>query len=76
MLKALLERTDWDNAESVFTFFSDVLTRLSLDYRQQTPPAVMLSDQLKRIDSLVDLYDFLFSFDYLKPKYRLQWGGR
>ena len=35
-----------------------------------------MQDQLKKEASVEDLYDYLFSFGYLKPKYQLQWGGR
>ncbi len=75
-LKTLLGKTDWNSRESGLSFLNQVLEHLSRDYRQTNRPAVNVRDQLKKEGTTSALYDFLFSFGYLKPRYRLLWNER
>jgi predicted ATPase len=54
----------------------DNRVRAGLSPRAVKRPKMSIEDQLRKEGSLSALYDFLFSFDYLKPKYHLLWGGR
>lgn len=76
MLKSLLEKTEWNSSADTFAFIEDLLLRLSNDYRHDKRPKVRVEEQLKKEVSVAELYDYLFSFEYLKPRYNLQWDGR
>ena len=76
MLKSLLEKKEWNSSTATFAFIDDLLLRLSGDYRYDKPPKVRIEDQLKKEVSVAEVYDYLFSFEYLKPRYNLQWGSR
>ncbi|MGD0460738.1 MAG: hypothetical protein ABSC21_23710, partial [Terriglobia bacterium] len=76
VLKKLLGKADWDSTTGTMAFVDEILHHLTHDHRQPALPDTKIGDQVKNIDSLVDLYDFLFSFEYLKPKYNLRWAGR
>jgi len=44
--------------------------------RQDPPATVQVSDQLRKDIDLPDIYEFIYSLDYLKPHYTLQWAGK
>ncbi len=75
-LKTIVERTDFNDWTSIATFLNQALDHLAWDFRHKPPTAVPLAEQLKREGTVADFYNFLFAFDYLRPKYNLQWGGR
>jgi ABC-type lipoprotein export system ATPase subunit len=76
VLKALLERADWSSRDGALAFLDHMIDHLCRDHRHPTAPPVVIGEQLKREGSVAALYDFLYSFAYLMPRYRLLWSGR
>jgi hypothetical protein len=77
VLKALLEKADWSSAEGAIAFLDQMIDHLSCDQRQPSKkPTVLVGDQLKKEGNVAALYDCLYSFAYLVPRYRLLWSGR
>ena len=71
-LKRLIDSTNWDSSLSVLRFTRKILKKLGECEGQR----LEIKDQLKLGESLQDLYDFIFSFEYLSPIYRLTWAGK
>jgi energy-coupling factor transporter ATP-binding protein EcfA2 len=70
-LKRLMDETDWNSTLSVTRFVGKVVNLL-----KGTGADRSVSDQLVQGESPEALYDFLFSFDYVQPIYRLAWDGK
>lgn len=71
-LKRLLDATNWNSAKSVLRFTRALIDKLkSIDGR-----VLEISEQLRQGESTQDLYDYVFSFGYLSPIYRLTWEGK
>lgn len=70
-LKRLLDVTNWNSAKSVLRFTRDLLAKLKANGR-----ALDISEQLRQGESIQALYDYIFSFGYLSPIYRLTWEGK
>jgi ABC-type lipoprotein export system ATPase subunit len=76
MLKALLQKADWSSSEGALAFLDQMLDHLCRDHRSASAPPVVIGEQLKKEGSVAALYDFLYSFGYLTPRYRLLWSER
>jgi hypothetical protein len=75
-LKNLVERHDFSTADAALAFADELLACMTEDRRdgRNTPTAV--TKQLKKQQSVEDLYDFIFSFGYLTPEYNLNLGQK
>ena len=69
LLSSLMECIDWNRFESVYEFFDGILEKLSIYDGEYIQKGNQLSDTK-------EFYDFLFSMDYLSPKYELRLGGK
>ena len=67
---------DFNNADDAIGFVENVLSYLQKDMRGALKPAMEMSAQLRRNATLKNLYDFLWSFEYLKPEYSLKLDGK
>jgi len=76
VLKTLMEGVDWDLPDDVFGFAELILDRLKHDYRDDIPKVANVLDQLNRSIGVQAVYDYLFGFDFLYPKYQLEWNGQ
>lgn len=76
MLRKLIEDADLSSAKGVLSFIEELLEYLEVDKRPNGGDAVPLEDQLKDGKSRIDIYNFLFSLDYLRPTYSLRWSGK
>jgi hypothetical protein len=66
---------DWQSDEEVFSVLDRIVEALHADQREDvTPPRAPRNvfNQMKSQKSVQDLYDFLFCFEYLEPKYDLK----
>ena len=72
----LLEITDLNNFKSSIEFTKSVIQKLRKDDRGDSGELKSVENQLRTGKSVIDLYNFLSSFDYLKPKYALRVGGK
>lgn len=67
--------SDWQNDEEVFAALDSIVDALHVDQREDVTPLHAprnVFSQMKSQRSVQDLYDFLFSFEYLEPKYDLK----
>jgi hypothetical protein len=77
ILKDVLDKADWSSSDGALAFLDQMIDHLSRDLRNPTSPVpVVLSEQLKKEGSVAALYNFLYSFEYLAPRYRLLWSER
>ncbi len=72
----IVSRASFDAVEGTLEFIEEVLAHLTQDRRSQQRSDVALHDQLNRGKDVVSLYDYLFSLDFLEPRYVLRWQGR
>lgn len=75
--RALLARVDWSNWESVQAFLREVTRCLHQDMRQgRDSSPVLLKAQISKGRTAADLYRWIYSLGYLKPRYLLRWDGK
>lgn len=81
LLKRLVEDvTDWQNEEMVLSFLESVTSHVDTDKRTTLADgedkARGVFKQMKQGKDPVDLYDYVFGFDYLETKYDLKVDGK
>lgn len=75
-LTDLTEKAHFDNAANFAAFAEEIIDTLKLDRRGKEPIQLEISSQLKAGKQLNELYDYIFSFDYLQPIYNLKLGDK
>ena len=75
-IKGLLERFSFNSEEGVLQFLSAVVDYLKYDKRDGGSHPVRVSDQLRKGQTVISLYDYIFSLGYLKPRYILKFGDK
>jgi len=70
LLKQLVEKYDYSNEDKTIDFINEV-NRL-LHFINETGDEIKVKDQLRKDRELIDLYDFLFSLNYLEPRFLLK----
>lgn len=71
--------TDWEDERQVFETIGAIVEALHTDRREDISPANAARDvfkQMKGQKQVEELYDYLFSFDYLTTKYDLKVDGK
>ena len=71
-LKRLTDSTDWNSGRSTIRFARQVVARLKNDGGNKRD----VHEQLMQGRTVQALYDFIFSFGYLSPIYKLTWDGK
>ena len=71
------EVDDWENDAEVFYALNAIVDALHFDKRSELSPSEdkardVFSQMRNQEEPVVELYDYLFGFDYLKPKYDLK----
>ncbi|TGL59507.1 TrlF family AAA-like ATPase [Leptospira sarikeiensis] len=76
-LKQLLERYNLENREGLINFLKDLLDHLHFDQREGFKNEKRdVERQLKKGNSVLDLYSYLFNLDYLEPEFKLKLGEK
>jgi ABC-type lipoprotein export system ATPase subunit len=75
-LRDMTAAADFETVEGLRAFLAAIEVALASDLRDQARPAVTLARQMKREKSPKEFYDFLYSLDYLEPRYELRLGAR
>lgn len=75
MLEEILQRQDFDTESGIESFLQEIDDALCRDRRSGGKP-VKVADQLRKGKSVLELYDTIFSLDYLKPRYSLRMGDK
>jgi energy-coupling factor transporter ATP-binding protein EcfA2 len=76
LLRQLQGSADFSDADGSLEFAENIVNHLKQDHRESTKKRMNVSDQLKQSVEVTTVYDFLFGFEYLQPKYQLQWAGQ
>lgn len=76
-LSQLIENHDLKTSDGIIEFLDDIILHLQKDQREgQNQEKRDVESQLKKGYSVLDLYSYLFSLDYLVPEYRLKLAGK
>jgi len=68
----LLKQTDFNDYDDLKSFI-DKIFQLLTEHKTET---LEIKNQLRQGQSVESLYNFIFSLDYLRPKYSLTWDGK
>jgi len=71
-LRSILESTNFDEEEGAENFLNQIIDNLEYDTRFEKKEKRIIKQQIKK--DILGFYSFLFSFDYLIPKYTLKLG--
>jgi ABC-type lipoprotein export system ATPase subunit len=75
MLEEILRRQEFDTESGIESFLKEIDDALCRDRRSGGKP-VKVADQMRKGKSVLELYDTIFSLDYLKPRYSLRMGDK
>jgi hypothetical protein len=76
VFKSLIDRHDFSQEAGALAFAEDVLEHLTQDKREVREVAVNVARQLRKGQAIEDLYDFIYSFENLEPRYNLNLGQK
>lgn len=76
VLDTLISQTDFNDVNSVQQFLVEVEDRFHYDYRKSSRPKTSVENELRKGITPPDLYNKLFSLDYLSPRYGLKFGQK
>jgi hypothetical protein len=71
-MKRLLDSANFDSARGTLRFARAVFERMS----ERDGKPLLVKDQMRQGASVQELYDFVFSLEFLFPIYNLQWDGK
>lgn len=74
--EALIQATNWEDAESVRKFLADLDSALHVDQRPGQRAEVQLKDQLSKGRKPEEVFDLAYGFEYIRPRYVLRWEGK
>jgi len=72
LMSQLLKKTDFNDYDDLKSFINKLLELLT-KYGEEE---LEIKKQLRQGKTLESFYDFLFTLDYLRPKYSLTWDGK
>jgi ABC-type lipoprotein export system ATPase subunit len=75
MLRGILKRIDFNTEPDIEAFLSEIIDSLEKDKRHGSNP-IKVTDQIRKGKDIIELYDLIFSLDYLKPRYALRMGEK
>ncbi len=73
-INSIIEKHDYSKESEVLLFLDELQTLLEFD--ASTGNKMLVKNQLKKNRELIDLYDFIYSLDYLSPRYILKMGEK
>jgi ABC-type lipoprotein export system ATPase subunit len=76
LINSILEQHDFRDEIGTLMFLDQIVEHLQYDTRTETRRRTQVPEQLKQGYTAQSLYDFLFSLDYLKPRYTLRMGDK
>jgi ABC-type lipoprotein export system ATPase subunit len=78
LIRGIIQATDFMNVDEVVSFVEKIDDMLHFDRRFEGTSQVGLSipDQLRKGNSVEDLYNFLFGLSYLYPRYSLTYNAQ
>lgn len=78
LLRGMLQAVRFDDENSVLAFVDEVDSCLHFDKRPHVSgaPSIRVSDQIRKGETPLTVYDYLYSLSFLHPRYTLHYGGR
>lgn len=76
LISSMVAKYDFNHPSQSVEFVEDILDHLSVDYKSEKKEKNSIKSQLKKGKSANTLYDYLFSFEYLVPRYILKMGEK
>jgi ABC-type lipoprotein export system ATPase subunit len=74
-LKDILLKQNFDTEQGIETFLTEIMDALENDKRPGGKP-VRISTQMRGRKTPLELYDYVFGLNYLKPRYALRMGDK
>lgn len=74
-LREILVRQDFDTQQGIETFLTEIMDALENDKRPGGKP-VKITTQMRERKTPLELYDYIFGLNYLKPRYALRMGDK
>ncbi|MBI5055432.1 MAG: DNA repair protein [Nitrospirae bacterium] len=71
-IRSIIDETEFNNEEAVVNCLNRIIENLDYDTRFEKKEKRSIKQQIKK--DVLDFYDYLFSLDYLVPKYTLRLG--
>jgi DNA repair exonuclease SbcCD ATPase subunit len=71
-LKKIIDQHNFNNWIGVKSFLNELLDHLEFDKRQNAKAPMHVKTQLRKEKESSSFYDYLFSLDYLRPRYVLK----
>jgi DNA repair exonuclease SbcCD ATPase subunit len=76
-LRDIIDSSSFDTSSYLKEFLEKIEMHLCCDKREGfSNEKRYIADQLRQDAKIDSFYDFIYSLDYLKPKYILQWAGK
>ena len=75
-IRDIVNRYDFNSSDNSLDFAEEILKNLQYDYRTSDRQPVKIADQLRTGKTEQSLLDFLFGFQYLRPRYLLKMDDR
>lgn len=75
-LRKLIEVANFRTADDALSFAETLLDNLSRNHRHDPPSLIELRALLKKGVELTEVYDLIFSLEYVKPAFALALGGK
>ena len=77
LLRKKLQAVEFDNENSVLAFVEEMYSDLHLARRPEVggETSVRVSDQMRKGETPLSVYDYLFSLSFLTPRYTLRYRG-
>jgi len=76
LIDNLVLKNTFDNEEGLSNFLRDIIDHLYYNHHEDKNEPMYVADQLRQPYLPVDLYEYIFSLDYLIPRYLLRWEGK
>lgn len=76
VLEELISLFDFNSEDDALKFPETIIEKLSRDDRGDRGERTKIKNQLKKNRTLAELYDYLFSYEYLVPRYVLKMGDK
>jgi hypothetical protein len=74
-LRDILLKQDFDTEQGIETFLTEIMDALEKDQRPSGKP-VRISTQMRGRKTPLELYDYIFDLNYLKPRFALRMGDK
>lgn len=75
-VRDIIRRHELDTEGGAIGFLTEIVESLQHDKRIEAQPPMTVGAQLRKGQSITALYDYIFSFEYLRPRYRLRMGEK